>query len=183
MNLWRPDADQFPPASLGNSLEGWAGERWLDIRSINVHAIMKSRLDLAEQKGCDGVEPDNMDGYTNPSGFNLTATDQLGFNRMLANEAHSRGLSIGLKNDLEQILELVEYYDFAVNEQCFEYQECDLLSQFINSDKAVLNSEYKQEYIDDIGAREELCRDSISRQFSTLILPLDLDDTFRHSCL
>ncbi|MCD6581907.1 MAG: endo alpha-1,4 polygalactosaminidase [Desulfuromusa sp.] len=179
---WRSDADQFLADDLGNPLDGWAGERWLDIRSDNVHTIMKNRLDLAVQKGCDGVEPDNMDGYSNSSGFAFTATDQLGFNRLIANEAHLRSLSIGLKNDLDQISELVDYYDFAVNEQCFEYQECDLLAPFINNGKAVLNAEYEQKYVNDVNERDALCVDSISRQFSTLILPLSLDDSFRFSC-
>lgn len=42
---------------------------------------MQARLDLAVQKGCDGVEPDNVDGYQNNSGFPLTAQDQLAYNR------------------------------------------------------------------------------------------------------
>ncbi len=58
---------------------------------------MLRRLDLAVTKGCDGVEPDNMDGYANDSGFPLTAEDQLTFNRFIANEAHRRGLAVGLK--------------------------------------------------------------------------------------
>jgi len=133
--------------------------------------------------GCGGVEPDNMDGYTNNSGFNLTASDQLAFNRFIANEAHSRNLSIGLKNDLDQVDQLVEYFDFAVNEQCFEYSECDLLAPFISNSKPVLNTEYKQDYVNDVNTRQALCDDSINKQFSTLILPLDLNDTFRFSCL
>jgi len=179
---WRSDADQFLADDLGNPLDGWAGERWLDIRSDNVRTIMKNRLDLAVQKGCDGVEPDNMDGYSNNPGFAFSATDQLGFNRLIANEAHLRSLSIGLKNDLDQISELVDYYDFAVNEQCFEYQECSLLAPFINNGKAVLNTEYEQKYVNDVNERDALCVDSISRQFSTLVLPLSLDDSFRFSC-
>ena len=179
---WRSDADQFSADDLGNPLDGWAGERWLDIRSDNIRTIMKNRLDLAVQKGCDGVEPDNMDGYSNNPGFAFTATDQLDFNRTIANEAHLRSLSIGLKNDLDQISELVDYYDFAVNEQCFEYQECSLLAPFINNGKAVLNTEYEQKYVNDGNERDALCVDSISRQFSTLVLPLALDDAFRFSC-
>lgn len=180
---WRSDAADFLPEDLGNNLDGWAGERWLDIRSSNVQSIMLSRLDLALQKGCDAVEPDNMDGYTNNPGFNLSATDQLAYNRFIANAAHTRGLSVGLKNDLDQINALVAYFDFAVNEQCFEYAECDALAPFINDAKAVLNAEYKSAYINDANARAALCSESISLQFSTLVLPLDLDDGFRYSCL
>lgn len=111
-----------------------AGEWWLDIRRLDILGpIMSNRLDLAKTKGCDGVEPDNVDVYTqvNSGGFKITYQDQLVYNRWLANEAHARNLSIGLKNDLDQIKDLVSYFDFAVNEQCWEYNECDTLQPFI----------------------------------------------------
>lgn len=177
---WRPDEDQFKSRDLGKALDGWQGERWLDIRSNNVRNIMKKRLNLAKIKGCDGVEPDNMDGYTNKPGFSFTANDQLNYNRFIATEAHARNLAVGLKNDLDQVNELVDDFDFAVNEQCFEYNECDLLEPFIKQGKAVLNAEYKQSYVNDPSS---VCKKSKAMKFSTLILPLDLDDKFRHSCL
>ncbi len=180
---YRDDKDLFLPNTLGNTLDGWADERWLDIRSDNVHSIMKKRLDIAKNKGCDGVEPDNMDGYTNKSGFNLTSQDQLAYNRFIANEAHKRGLAVGLKNDLDQISELVEYFDFAVNEQCFEYSECDALLPFINHGKPVLTAEYLDKYVNSSSERGAICQESRDNQFSTLILPLDLNDSFRFSCL
>ena len=180
---YRDDKDLFLPNTLGNTLDGWADERWLDIRSDNVHSIMKKRLDIAKQKGCDGVEPDNMDGYTNKSGFNLTSQDQLAYNRFIANEAHKRGLAVGLKNDLNQISELVEYFDFAVNEQCFEYNECGALLPFINHGKPVLTAEYLNKYVNNSSERAAICQESRDNQFSTLILPLDLNDSFRFSCL
>lgn len=180
---YRDDKDLFLPNTLGNTLDGWADERWLDIRSANVHSIMKKRLDIAKNKGCDGVEPDNMDGYTNKSGFNLTSQDQLAYNRFIANEAHKRGLAVGLKNDLDQISELVEYFDFAVNEQCFEYNECDALLPFINQGKPVLTAEYLDKYVNNPNERAAICQESRDNLFSTLILPLDLNDSFRFSCL
>ncbi|GLQ30449.1 endo alpha-1,4 polygalactosaminidase [Litoribrevibacter albus] len=179
---WREDAGDFNNSDLGNALDGWPGERWLDIRNQNVRDIMEARLDLAVQKGCDGVEPDNMDGYTNDPGFNFTASDQLNYNRWIANEAHERELAVGLKNDLDQIEDLVDYYDFAVNEQCFEYDECDTLEPFVDANKAVFNAEYQAIYVNDATERNALCVDSVNRQFSTLVLPEDLDDSFRYSC-
>ena len=179
---WRDDAKDFNPAELGNQLEGYENERWLDVRSKNVLRIMQRRMDLAVEKGCDGVEPDNVDGYTNNPGFKLTAADQLAFNRQIANAAHQRGLSVGLKNDLDQVADLVDYYDFAVNEQCFEYEECGALKPFITAGKAVLNAEYKQEYVDNEGKRQALCQHASSLGFSTLVMPLELDDSFRFSC-
>ncbi len=174
---WRTDAEDFNSDDLGNTLDEWADEQWLDIRSDSVQQIMLSRLELAVTKGCDGVEPDNVDGYTNDSGFPLTFDDQLYYNRFIANEAHNNGLSVALKNDLDQIDELVQYFDFSVNEQCHEYAECDSLSSFVNARKAVLNAEY------DMNLWDSICEESINNQFSTLFLPLDLDDSFRERCL
>ena len=179
---WRPDADRFPSRVLGRPLDGWEGERWLDVRAASVRDIMRARLDLAREKGCDGVEPDNMDGYANDPGFPLGAADQLDYNRFIAAEAHRRGLAVGLKNDLDQIGALVDLFDFSVNEQCFQYDECDLLAPFIAAGKPVLNAEYARRYVEDETARDALCADSRRRQFSTLILPLALDDGFRFSC-
>jgi len=140
---FREDKDDFAPELLGNTLDGWPDERWLDIRNVALRPILLKRLDLAVSKKCDGVEPDNVDGYQNNSGFPLTSTDQLEFNRWLAKEAHERALSIGLKNDLEQVNDLVDDFDFAVNEQCFEYQECNALSPFVAAGKAVFGVEYE----------------------------------------
>ena len=60
---WRPDANSFQPADLGKGLDGWPGENWLKLSSANVRNIMKARIQMAAQKGCDGVDPDNVDGY------------------------------------------------------------------------------------------------------------------------
>ena len=180
---WRVDASYFSSDILGNDLDGWPGEKWLNIRAISKLApIMKARLDLAKEKGCDGVEPDNMDGYINNSGFSLSATEQLKYNIFIAQEAHSRGLSVGLKNDLAQIEELVSYFDFAVNEQCNKYNECDKLKPFIDNDKPVFNTEYDTEYIINNEASTTLCNYTNSLSFQTLVLPLNLDDSFRYSC-
>ncbi|CAF3731767.1 unnamed protein product, partial [Rotaria socialis] len=94
---------------------------------------MSARLHLATKKGCDGVELDNVDAYmvnNNRSGFLLSYNDQLKYNIWLAKEAHQRNLSVGLKNDLDQIKDLVEYFDWALNRQCWEYKSCDMLQPF-----------------------------------------------------
>ena len=176
---WRADASSFDADILGKDLDGWAGERWLDIRSDKIRPIMQERLDLAEQKGCDGVEPDNMDNYSNDTGFNLTAEHQLSFNKFIANEARKRGLSVGLKNDISQMQALEPYFDFSVNEQCHKYSECSEMKIFTKVDKPVFNAEYAEEYIN---APESMCKESQSVNIRTLILPLSLDDSFRYSC-
>ena len=70
-----------------------------------------------------------------------------------------------------------------MNEQCFQYNECDMLNPFIDAGKPVFNAEYKDKYRTDQDARDELCLDANNMQFSTLILRLALDDSYRESCL
>jgi hypothetical protein len=145
---WRPDAGSYPPEILGEPLAGWPGELWVDIRRIDLLGpILEARLDLAVSKGCDGVEPDNVDGYQNVTGFPLLPGDQLVFNRWLARQAQRRGLSVGLKNDLDQIADLVGDFDWALNEQCYEYNECHLLQPFIDAGKAVFGVEYNGDHL------------------------------------
>jgi hypothetical protein len=139
----RPDAAAFPDAVLGAAVEGWPGERWLDIRRLDVLGpILRRRLDLCRRKGFDGVEPDNVDAYANDSRFPLSAADQLAFNRFVAAAAHARGLSVGLKNDLDQARALQPHFDWALSEQCFQYDECDALRPFARAGKAVFVAEY-----------------------------------------
>ena len=140
---WRPDAGDYPASVLGDPLDGWPGERWVDIRRLDLLGpILEARLDLASTKGCAGVEPDNVDAYQNSSGFPLTSANQLVFNRWIASQAHQRGLSVGLKNDLDQVADLQADFDWAINEQCYQYTECDVLQPFIDAGKAVFGVEY-----------------------------------------
>jgi hypothetical protein len=140
----RPDSASYPAVVLGKALPDWPGERWLDVRRLDLLGpILERRLDLCKQKGFDAVEPDNIDGYGNDSGFPLTADDQLRFNRFLADAAHARSLSIGLKNDLDQVTSLEPSFDWALNEQCYQYGECDTLAPFARAGKAVFITEYE----------------------------------------
>jgi hypothetical protein len=166
---WRPDASRFPHEVLGKDLEGWPGEKWLDISGLDLLAsIMEERLDLAIEKGCDGVDPDNVDGFLNDTGFLLSASDQQTYNIFLSGAAHSRGLAIGLKNDIGQILELLPYFDWVLNEECFTYQECDLLLSFIQSGKPVFVIEYEL-------SPEEFCPQANQMGFNALHKHWELD--------
>jgi len=179
---WRDDYDRFTASDQGRQLDEWEGENWLDVTSENVLEIMLDRLDLAVEKGCDGVEPDNVDGWTNDTGFTLTAEHQLGYNRRLANEAHDRGLSVLLKNDGDQAEDLVDYFDGSLNEECHEYEECDQLAPFTESGEPILNAEYRDTEAQASAAMVGLCAKAEAAGTRTLILPWDLDDSFRFAC-
>ncbi|KAK6530139.1 hypothetical protein TWF694_003508 [Orbilia ellipsospora] len=143
---WRTDAIKFPKSVIGSPLDGWPGESWLDVRNIGVlEPLMKARVLRAKAKGFDGVEWDNVDTYTQDSGFHITYNEQITYNKMLADMSHSLGMTVALKNDLNQIKDLVSHFDYAVNEECGFYKECHLLQPFISAGKAVLGLEYPGE--------------------------------------
>jgi hypothetical protein len=171
---WRPDADRFPPSVLG-AANGWPGERWLDVRRIEALApILRARLATCREKGFDAVEPDNVDGWANDTGFPLSARDQLRFNRWIARAAHAQRLAVALKNDLDQAAALVERFDFAVVEQCFQYRECDKARPFLHAGKGVYATEYAL-------PRSAFCREARRLGINAIRKRLDLG-AWREPC-
>lgn len=181
---WRTDVGDLPASAVGNALGNYPDENWLDIRDATVRKIMAARMDTAVSKKCDGLDPDNVDAFTydtdgndqNDTGFGLTASDQLDYNRFLATEAHARVLGIGLKNDVDQIAELINYFDWMIDEECFYYNECDKLLPFVQQGKAVFEIEYG-----DQTTANNVCQEASSRNFNTLIKNKNLDN-FRIPC-
>ncbi len=180
---WREDFKRFQEDDKGKPLEDWDGERWLDTSSQNVRAIMVDRLKLAAEKGCDGVEPDNLDGYQNESGFPMSQTSAQDYEHFLAQTAHHLGLAIGLKNDTNNVPVMAGLFDFAVNEECHQYAECAVYGAFTALGKPVFNAEYEDSFQENInGARDKMCAASKKAKLHTLVLALKLDDSVRFSC-
>ena len=172
---FRDDAKEFPRSLLGKRLDRFEEERWLDIRRpAKLRPIMEARLDECAAKGFDAVEPDNVDAYQNRSGFRLDGADQLAYNAWVANTVHERGMAVGLKNDLGQAKRLLPYFDFAVNEQCFQYRECGVLERFIADGKPVFGAEYEVK-------TSRFCKASVESGFSTIFKRYSLK-AFRETC-
>lgn len=172
---WRPDASQFPKSVIGKS-NGWPGENWLDIRQISILGpIMDARFQMCKQKGFDAIEPDNIDGYANNTGFPLTQQDQINYDTWLSNDAHKYGLSIGLKNDPANIPNVINLFDWALNEQCNEYGECSNYDQFVSAGKAVFNAEYNVQ-------PPTFCPYDNAHNLNGLFLSINLDDSVRTPC-
>jgi hypothetical protein len=172
---WRPDAKQFRASVLGKQ-NGWPGERWLDIRQHSVLSpILLNRMKLCKSKGFDAIEFDNIDGYANGTGFPLTAQNQLVYDTWLANQAHRLGLSVALKNDTDQIPTLLPYFDWDLDEQCVQYNECDTLLPFIHAGKAVIDVEYE-------GHPAKFCPQLKAMKINAQKKHLSLDATVVMSC-
>jgi hypothetical protein len=181
---WRPDAGKFPKYLLGLEDGGWPGERWLNIARFQgtLSAIMRARVAMCRSKGFNAVDFDNVDSYTNDTGFPLTAANQLAYDVFLANTAHRLGLSVALKNDIEQIPELLPYFDFAIDEQCFEYADCLTsqnsgeygLNEFVTEGKAVFDIEYHRKL-------SQFCSAAARDHFNALAKKLSLG-AWRRAC-
>jgi hypothetical protein len=166
---WRPDKSSFPSSVLGSN-NGSNNEKWLDIRQLSVlEPIMTARLQMCKAKGFDGVDADNVDGYTNSTGFSLSSQDQLTYNTWIANAAHSVGLAVALHNDTDQAAQLVSAFDFASDEQCFQYAQCQpLVDAFSSHGNAVADIEYQS-------SRSQYCGQAIAWNFSAMDEPSSLN--------
>lgn len=142
---FRPDYGEFPASTLGRS-NGWPGERWLDIRRLGaLEPIMAARFQMCREKGFDAIEPDNMEAFSNRSGFPITAAQQLEYDLWIAGEAHSLGMAVLQKNDGEQSTQQQPYFDGALTEQCNQYRECAEYEPYLAAGKPVLNAEYAKQ--------------------------------------
>jgi hypothetical protein len=169
---WRPDKGAFPAKIVGKEYDGWAGERWLDIRQIEaLDPVLTSRFELCREKGFDAIEPDNLDGFQARSGFPLTRDDQLRFNRWIAEKAHGLGLGIGIKNVPDLLPELASSFDFALLEDCFDQGWCGEFAKFRASGKAV----FAVEYTDNDIKLDAFCAKMSSLGFSGLLKNRNLD--------
>jgi hypothetical protein len=173
---WRPDASAFP-ASVRGRKNGWPGELWLDVRQTAILIpIMQARLQKCVSGGFDGVEWDNVDGFSNRTGFALTAADQTNYNAQLANITHSAGLTVALKNTIDLVPALAPYFDYAVNEECQTYKECGTYtSSFVQQGKAVFQVEYS-------GTLASICTAANQANRSAIKKSLDLYDTPYAAC-
>lgn len=174
---FRDDAGDFPQQIIGNEYEGFPDENWLDIREIELLApIMEARLDMIASKGFDGIEPDNINGYQNDTGFNLTQEDAKVYCRYLIEQAHTRGLSIGQKNAEELIPDMVDEFDWLLSEDAYVENFYQQLTPYIAANKAV----FFVEYTDRISATDfqtMVCPEAETRNYSAVLKDRDLTTT------
>lgn len=178
---WRPDMNNFSESDLGKNLDGWEGERWLNVSSENVREAMKWRLDLAKEKKCDGVDPDNIDGYDNDTGLNLTEDNAVDYITFLSNYSRGHNLSIGLKNGGSIADRVVNLTHWVVVEQCIQYDECGLYDSFLAALKPVFNVEYPKKSSSNSAdvsnaTYDKYCEYEDLKGFMTILKNLNLDN-------
>ncbi|CAM9517248.1 unnamed protein product, partial [Scytosiphon promiscuus] len=144
---WREDAGDFPASAVGESKVNVEGERFLDINQNSVKDLMEARVVKAADMGCDAIEPDNMSNWNENTGFTISRDDQISYNRWFSGKVHESGMLVGMKNAFELVGDMSEDYDFAVSEECHEWDECNVYTvPFVRKDKPVFNVEYSKDY-------------------------------------
>jgi hypothetical protein len=144
---WRYDANLFPAELLGNYVDQWNAEKYLDIGNREILLpIIKNRLSMIKNKGFDGIAADNMDTYNKNSGFNITLQKEIDYCRLILSEAHSLGLSVGQVNAPDLITEFYDEFNWLLVQRVFEYNETQSVSAYIGQSKAVLAIEYNDSF-------------------------------------
>ncbi|RTE85083.1 hypothetical protein BHE90_000330 [Fusarium euwallaceae] len=139
---WRDDRNSFQKKDLGKTLSGWPDEKYVNINSPSVRTIMAKRIKLAADKGCDAIDPDNLDGYQADNGLGLTEADTISYVKFLSKEAAKYRMTTGMKNGGSITKQVLPYVGFCINESCIQYSECDLYAPYIKAGKPVFNIEY-----------------------------------------
>ncbi|MCX5416199.1 endo alpha-1,4 polygalactosaminidase [Streptomyces sp. NBC_00059] len=108
--------------------EGW-DEVLLDTSTAakreQLAEIVGEWIDGCAESGFQAVEPDNLDSFERSDG-RLTKAHNEAFARTLAERAHGDGLAIGQKNTTDLLdRHSVIGFDFAVTEECAQFDECD----------------------------------------------------------
>lgn len=176
---YRPDAKSYPNFILGRAIDGWAGEKYVDVRQRAIlEPILKKRFQQCRDAGFDGVETDIDDTYTANTGFRLTEADLVTFNSWVADDIHALGMAWFFKNGIngdDFITTLLPKMDGTVNEQCWEYGECAALAPVIAAGKPVLNTEY-------IGSKAAVCPQAATLGTTTMRKPLSLSAAVTWHC-
>ena len=188
---WRPDKERFRQGGalagfVGPVNEDWAPERWLLVDPAHVDdvlAIQADRMDLAVEKGCEGLEFDNLDPYDNRV-RGVTEAHALAYSLALAEAAHARGLLAGFKNAPDNAAAAEPSFDFVVVESCVRYAECAAYTPFSDAGKPVFSAEYTRRAMGRDGEHVVTARDADSlcrhRQRPEAFRTLVYDDSCVH---
>jgi len=170
------DQGAFPASAIGDPVNGFPTENWLDVRDATVRSIMSARMGRAADAGCNGIHPSGVAGFQTTTGFPLTRDDSVAFASSLADAAHARGLSIGLVDgDVAFSQALVSKFDWTVVWSCID-TGCDLASPFLQGGKAGFLVEYG-----DATRVPQVCPPADSLGLSAIIKHNSLD-AFRVGC-
>ena len=122
--------------SLGDDPE-WGGEYLVDLSTAaqraRAAAHVEQMVHACAAKGFAAVELDNLDSWTRFDDTPVAAqvpfgrAEAVAYAELVTDHAHAEGLAVGQKNTVElgrRLSREVVGFDFAVAEQCGQYDEC-----------------------------------------------------------
>ena len=145
LEAFRDDADEFPARAIGNALENFPREHWLDVRDSAVRDLMAKRVTALAAAGCAGVPPSSLAVHAADTGFDLSLTDALDYARWLAERIHAAGMSAGLTGPSALTTELWPTFDFGLAIGCVNGSGCTEYAPFASARKTVLHLEVGDE--------------------------------------
>jgi hypothetical protein len=158
--------------------------------AANIATALGQRIAGCHAEGMDGVEPDDLDGYTNDSasgamggGWRLTQAEAAGFEQWLAYTAHGDSMAIFQKNDGANTAADYRTFDGMIIEECNAYDDpCgadgDNVQDYVNAGKPVLNAEYTQ----DGETTAQFCSADNALGINGSLFSVDLDGSLYASC-
>lgn len=142
----RSDAGLLPGEVIGSKYPEWPDEKWIDIRQLEkIKPWLNSRFNMVLRKGFDAIEPDNLDSYSNATGFNINIADARQYCDLLIAMAHRNGLGIGQKNVPELAGAYSDKFDWILTEDAFHQGWQTEVSVYIGKGKPVFAVEYTDE--------------------------------------
>lgn len=163
VEAFRRDAEDFPARVVGNELQNFPREHWLDVRDGAVRDLMAKRVTALAAFGCAGVPPSSLAVHAADTGFELSLTDALDYARWLAERLHAAGMSAGLTGPAALTSELWPTFDFGLAISCVS-GGCSEYAPFQSAKKTVLHLE-----VGDAGAASGICNDAKSLGFYALV--------------
>ena len=171
----RPDGHLLPKEVVGRIYDEWPDEKWLDIRQIDkLKPWLNSRFNMVIQKGFDAIEPDNIDSYSNETGFDIEEADTKKYLDYLVKLAHENGLGIGQKNVPELAGEFSSKFDWALTEDAFVQGFQNDMTVFITKGKPVFAVEYTDEIAQN-AFQSNVCPKAKAMKFYAILKKRDLD--------
>jgi hypothetical protein len=85
-------------------------------------------------------------------------------------------MAVALKNDGTQARQLLGSFDFAIVEQCFQYEECGLYRPFVAAGKAVFEAEYELDPAQFCGAAQAIGFSAIRKSYDLFARPWEVCD-------
>ncbi|CAM9590329.1 unnamed protein product [Ectocarpus sp. 13 AM-2016] len=185
---WSRGATMPVPSRLpvvGNSWNDWQGEKFLDITQHSVRGLMEARVEKAARMSCDAVEPDNMSNWNQEgTGLTISRDEPVTYNKYQNRKAvtflqffsdfgslfwvREHGMHVGMKNAIELLGDLSDYYDFGINESCHVWKECGAYKiPFTDKDKPVFNVECDADY--------GICDEANGERLDTIFKEYDLN--------